>query len=842
MEEAKIPLNACKKIFIERDYSSGLTVRFQTTFPTRLTGMISPDAWDNVITTLNTMFAEAERVCSSTVMETLVGCFTCYISRAFAKTIYERNLEGVMAYIDEQNRDLFMPAGLFLSDPMERGLRLDMESNSGGSVDLHSSDFVAENYVSQLLKKKGLDELVQVEEDMVHNIRRLDSDMQQLVYENYNKFLTATSTVRNMQKEFAEMDKEMGSLADSMNKISSLSQDLCGVFSKHRESVRKLNDANKTVKSLQFIFNLPEKLLTLFDEKHYAEAVKSFTLVKPKLNSYKNVPSVANIYNESVEIVKQIEAKLRERMTDRNSSSEEVTEAVRLLVDLEVPMEDLRGEMMRCWNENLSDELEKLEKASYLDVLEFVDSGCSTFLTNISLVTSLHSQLFARLNEHDLIELVDGLMQQLEQVVLQRFISDDQQQECSILVRALDRIYRRISASNHLLPGLDYSAMGLSIVINVSKHQVKLSRKSVIQALHKAIEEIHKEMDTPTSALEPKEELKVDQFVAKLEQNFLVYLKTALANLLLFTASDVTFSGFETTQFAAGFGIDVHEGVVIGCLEDLCDLGGSSLGARKATPPMLMLVVAQFVYNTQGKSLAYIIDLCQEQFRLVGHRDRKSKKLTKTEAITAKVQKGAEQLLKKYVDARAMELSQLIVNGVESRDWLACKEPRAVRSVMKRFVEHLENMDSLLKQIMDSDATKKERTPESIRASSAARARNIHSTFDTGSLSSTLERMWTEKIEIFEKVHFKRDSVLSAIVKMCLKSFLESVRLQTFGRYGLEQIQVDCYFLQQQLWKYVSDEAVVTSMIDEIVSSVVHRSVQPKIMEPAAVKEICDRA
>uniref|UniRef100_A0A1I8A9N8 Vacuolar protein sorting-associated protein 51 homolog n=1 Tax=Steinernema glaseri TaxID=37863 RepID=A0A1I8A9N8_9BILA len=334
---------------------------------------------------------------------------------------------------------------------------------------------------------------------------------------------------------------------------------------------------------------------------------------------------------------------------------------------------------------------------------------------------------------------------------------------------------------------------------------------------------------------------KVDHFVAKLEQNFLVYLKTALANLLLFTASDVTFSGFETTQFAAGFGIDVHEGVVIGCLEDLCALADGPLGDRKATPPFVMLIVAQFIYNTQGKSLAYIIDLCQEQFRLAGHRDRKSKKLTKTEAITVKVQQGAEQLLKKYVDARAAELSQLIVNGVESRDWLSCGEPRAVRSVMKRFVEHLENIDTLLKQIMDSDATKKERTPESVRASSAARARNIHN-FDTGSLSSTLERMWTEKIEFFENVQFKRASVLSSIVKICLKSFLESVRMQTFGRYGLEQIQVDCYFLQQQLWKYVSDEAVVTSMIDEIVSSVVHRSVQPKIMEPGAVKEICDRA
>uniref|UniRef100_A0A1I7XZ20 Ras modification protein ERF4 n=2 Tax=Steinernema glaseri TaxID=37863 RepID=A0A1I7XZ20_9BILA len=124
MEEAKIPLNACKKIFIERDYSQGLSVRFQTTFPTRLTGMISPDAWDNVITTLNSLFVEAERVCSSSVVETLLGCFTCYISRAFSKTIYERNLERIMTYIDEQNRDLFMPAGLFLSDPMERGLRM----------------------------------------------------------------------------------------------------------------------------------------------------------------------------------------------------------------------------------------------------------------------------------------------------------------------------------------------------------------------------------------------------------------------------------------------------------------------------------------------------------------------------------------------------------------------------------------------------------------------------------------------------------------------------------------------------------------------------------------------
>ena len=36
------------------------------------------------------------------------------------------------------------------------------------------------------------------ETEMVRNIRSLDSDMQTLVYENYNKFITATDTIRKV--------------------------------------------------------------------------------------------------------------------------------------------------------------------------------------------------------------------------------------------------------------------------------------------------------------------------------------------------------------------------------------------------------------------------------------------------------------------------------------------------------------------------------------------------------------------------------------------------------------------------------------------------------------------
>lgn len=44
----------------------------------------------------------------------------------------------------------------------------------------------------QLRKESSLAELMDVEADMVRQIRALDSDMQTLVYENYNKFISAT--------------------------------------------------------------------------------------------------------------------------------------------------------------------------------------------------------------------------------------------------------------------------------------------------------------------------------------------------------------------------------------------------------------------------------------------------------------------------------------------------------------------------------------------------------------------------------------------------------------------------------------------------------------------------
>ena len=48
---------------------------------------------------------------------------------------------------------------------------------------------------------------------------------------------------------------------------------------------------------------------------------------------------------------------------------------------------------------------------------------------------------------------------------------------------------------------------------------------------------------------------------------------------------------------------------------------------------------------------------------------------------------------------------------------------------------------------------------------------------------------------------------------LSIQTFLECVRLRTFGRYGLQQIQVDTHYLQLYLWRFVADEKYACSAI-----------------------------
>ena len=86
----------------------------------------------------------------------------------------------------------------------------DAEQTVANTID--SPTFNATVYVKELLMEKNGPELIAEDTKMIHEIRSLDSDMQMLVYENYNKFISATETIKRMKNNVEAMEQDMSAV------------------------------------------------------------------------------------------------------------------------------------------------------------------------------------------------------------------------------------------------------------------------------------------------------------------------------------------------------------------------------------------------------------------------------------------------------------------------------------------------------------------------------------------------------------------------------------------------------------------------------------------------------
>ncbi|CAG5118010.1 unnamed protein product [Candidula unifasciata] len=118
------PRSPHTKVFVQRDFSDGISVKFQTRYPPELEGRIDRTIYETTINKINEMFAEAESLGSRTCCESCFACLTAYISLMCMDTLYEKTLKNVRRYIEEQNQNIYMSRGVMLIDPAERGLRI----------------------------------------------------------------------------------------------------------------------------------------------------------------------------------------------------------------------------------------------------------------------------------------------------------------------------------------------------------------------------------------------------------------------------------------------------------------------------------------------------------------------------------------------------------------------------------------------------------------------------------------------------------------------------------------------------------------------------------------------
>ncbi|XP_038846802.1 golgin subfamily A member 7B-like, partial [Salvelinus namaycush] len=124
LQELRQSPSLATKVFIQRDYSEGTVCRFQTKFPSELGSRIERMLFEDTVKTLNTYYAEAEKVGGQSYMEGCLACATAYFIFLCMETRYEKVLKKISGYIQEQNEKIYAPRGLLLTDPVERGMRV----------------------------------------------------------------------------------------------------------------------------------------------------------------------------------------------------------------------------------------------------------------------------------------------------------------------------------------------------------------------------------------------------------------------------------------------------------------------------------------------------------------------------------------------------------------------------------------------------------------------------------------------------------------------------------------------------------------------------------------------
>lgn len=100
-----------------------------------------------------------------------------------------------------------------------------------------------------------------LENEIIRETKKLDSEMQTLVSENYNKFISATDTIRKMRSDFKKMEDEMENLVVKMAEINTFNENINANFKDKRQEISKLSGISNLLKKVSFRFVLAMKQL-----------------------------------------------------------------------------------------------------------------------------------------------------------------------------------------------------------------------------------------------------------------------------------------------------------------------------------------------------------------------------------------------------------------------------------------------------------------------------------------------------------------------------------------------------------------------------------------------------
>lgn len=208
--------------------------------------------------------------------------------------------------------------------------------------DINSISFNAKSYFRSYIKDKSIEDVIKKNNEIFSEIRTLDSELQTLVYENYNKFISATNVIKNIKKNMFEIDSELVNLKTNLQNINSSYSEVDNTLKFKWKEIKKLDCMEKDLNKLKYLSELPNMFKVAMhdyestkqgDIQVFQNPISYFENYSDVLTNYKETKFMINLYSEIKNYVLQIKTLLN-RVLDSTPDEATALTVIRYLIVL----------------------------------------------------------------------------------------------------------------------------------------------------------------------------------------------------------------------------------------------------------------------------------------------------------------------------------------------------------------------------------------------------------------------------------------------------------------------------------------------------------------------------
>ena len=236
--------------------------------------------------------------------------------------------------------------------------------------DIDSKMFDMKTYFKDQVRAKQMDELIKMDNQVNSEIRSLDGELQTLVYENYNKFISATDIVKSIKNNMNELDVELDSLKESISKINTSYENIDDKLKYKWKEIRRLDTLQTDLNRLKDLRELPDTFKEAISQYEnnsdsieiLEDPIKQYIDFKDVLENFKDSSFMSNLYEEISNNVAKVKNYLRRDIEREERDSNEFFKMAKYLIQLGVDKDDIRAVFTIFKTQNIQNRIERIKE------------------------------------------------------------------------------------------------------------------------------------------------------------------------------------------------------------------------------------------------------------------------------------------------------------------------------------------------------------------------------------------------------------------------------------------------------------------------------------------------